>query len=143
MNAAEIQANYAKLSDKKLIDLAAEAHKLLPEAQAILKQEINKRSIEAELSTQEVAEEFDDVLEVEVKLQTIAHFREYSRALVAKSLLESEGIPCFVVGGTHFSIGQLGLVGNTMSSHQLSVSANDAQAAIMLLNDSNFKEFLR
>jgi Putative prokaryotic signal transducing protein len=91
MNERERLASfYAGLTDEELIKIGSQFDLLTDEAQILLREEFDRRSLEApEL------EEPPDSFELQ-ELVTIRTFRDPSDAMMAKSVLDSADIPCFL-----------------------------------------------
>jgi Putative prokaryotic signal transducing protein len=81
---------YAGLTDEELIRIGSQFDLLTDEAQVLLREEFDRRSLDApEL------EEPPDSFELQ-ELVTIRTFRDPSDAMMAKSVLDSADIPCFL-----------------------------------------------
>ncbi len=76
------------------------------------------------------------------QLATVAHISEYGSALVAQTLLESEGILSFVADGGNFSSTFFGTGSIPMTHHKIQVSANDLEKAGTILEEGGFGAFL-
>ena len=83
---------YAGLADGELEKIAADGASLTELARAALQAEIAKRGLEVEIAD---APPGEDVVELR-KLVEVARFRDLPDALVAKSVLDSAGIECFM-----------------------------------------------
>jgi hypothetical protein len=83
---------YAKSSDQELDRLAADAGSLKPIATEVLQAEISRRGLRIELlypiKNQESA--------IPGKLVTLRRFRDAPQAMLARSILQSAGIECFL-----------------------------------------------
>jgi hypothetical protein len=120
---------YEGLSDGELERLAKEASTLTPEAKAALAVEVSRRRIHAEPEAAEAAEpkarpELLDLL-------TIRQFRDLPEALLAKSVLESAGIECFL--GDDNLIRMDWLWSNLLGGIKVRVRQEDALVASRLL----------
>jgi hypothetical protein len=81
---------YASISDEELIKIGSQFESLTAEAQIMLREEFERRSLDApEL------EELPDSIELQ-ELVTIRTFRDPSDAMMAKSVLDSAEVPCFL-----------------------------------------------
>jgi hypothetical protein len=91
MNERERLTNfYAGLTDEELIQIGSQFDLLTDEAQVLLREVFDRRSLDApEL------EEPPDSFELQ-ELVTIRTFRDPSDAMMAKSVLDSADIPCFL-----------------------------------------------
>jgi hypothetical protein len=131
---------YAALSDGELQQLAREAESLTDQALAALEAEMERRDIDAE-DLQETddtrpAGDFAEPREAGPRaglrdLLTIRQFRDLPEALLAKSVLESAGIECFL--GDDNLIRMDWLWSNLLGGIKLRVRQEDALVASRLL----------
>lgn len=89
MQPLDFAASYSKMSELELMALARVYDSLTDDAQAALRAEFSKRSLEPPLLEPEQLPE-------EHTLVTIRRYRDLSEAIVARSLLESAGIPVYL-----------------------------------------------
>ena len=82
---------YASKSDTELSELAQDQRSLSEDALRVLEAEFLRRGLQFE--SQNLAPIAD---EEDVKLVTLCRFRDLPGALVAKGLLDSAGIKCFL-----------------------------------------------
>lgn len=123
---------YEGLSDGELERLASEAATLTPEARAALTVEVSRRKIHAEPETAGPAE---PKAQVELRdLLTIRQFRDLPEALLAKSVLESAGIDCFL--GDDNLIRMDWLWSNLLGGIKVRVRQEDALVASRLLESA-------
>ena len=121
---------YASLTDGELQQLAREAGSLTDEAQAALRAEMTRRKMAVEtvdaenLTAPSKRAEMRDLL-------TIRQYRDLPEALLAKSVLESAGIECFL--GDHNLIRMDWLWSNLLGGIKLRVRQEDALVASRLL----------
>jgi hypothetical protein len=122
---------YAAMSDGELRELAREAGSLTDEARTALAAEMERREIAAEEPEAEDPKEavlpeseFRDLL-------TIRQYRDLPEALLAKSVLESAGIECFL--GDDNLIRMDWLWSNLLGGIKLRVRQEDALVASRLL----------
>lgn len=121
---------YAAMSDGELRELAREAASLTDEARTALAAEMDRREITAEEPGDDASEailpegEFRDLL-------TIRQYRDLPQALLAKSVLESAGIECFL--GDDNLIRMDWLWSNLLGGIKLRVRREDALVASRLL----------
>jgi hypothetical protein len=126
--------HYAALSDGELQQLASETESLTEEARAALALEMSRRNIptekkgEADDSASGGRPELRDLL-------TIRQFRDLPEALLAKSVLESAGIECFL--GDYNLIRMDWLWSNLLGGIKLRVRQEDALVASRLLEGVN------
>jgi len=122
---------YAAMSDGELRELAREMGSLTDEARTALAAEMERREITLEASHSE--DSADAILpEAEFRdLLTIRQFRDLPEALLAKSVLESAGIECFL--GDDNLIRMDWLWSNLLGGIKLRVRQEDALVASRLL----------
>jgi hypothetical protein len=121
---------YAALSDGELQRLAGETESLTEEARAALALEMSRRNLPAETA----GEVEDSPLGGRAKLRnllTIRQFRDLPEALLAKSVLDSAGIECFL--GDDNLIRMDWLWSNLLGGIKLRVRQEDALEASRLL----------
>jgi|SRR5580700_5748654 hypothetical protein len=122
--------HYAALSDGELLQLAGETEALTEEARTALALEMSRRNI-----PRETAREGEDSASggrAELRdLLTIRQFRDLPEALLAKSVLESAGIECFL--GDYNLIRMDWLWSNLLGGIKLRVRQEDALVASRLL----------
>ncbi|HET8827600.1 MAG TPA: hypothetical protein VFM77_20840, partial [Terriglobales bacterium] len=91
-NQASFAARYASMTDAELIELAAKSWELSDSAWDALEDELDRRGLEPP-NPQEVPQ----VESPEKRnLVLLRRFRDLPEALLAKGMLESAGIPCFL-----------------------------------------------
>jgi len=125
---------YAALSDGELLQLASETESLTDEARAVLASEMSRRNIPAETA----GEADDSPPGGRAKLRdllTIRQFRDLPEALLAKSVLDSAGIECFL--GDDNLIRMDWLWSNLLGGIKLRVRQEDALEASRLLEGVN------
>jgi hypothetical protein len=124
-----LMQHYASLSDGELAQLAHESGSLTVEARAALAVEMSRRKMAAEAEAEEAGvpnkrAELRDLL-------TIRQFRDLPEALLAKSVLDSAGIECFL--GDDNLIRMDWLWSNLLGGIKLRVRQEDALVASRLL----------
>jgi hypothetical protein len=121
---------YEALSDGELQQLAREAESLTDEARAALASEMSRRRIISEAPAE--VEEAAASRHAELRdLLTIRQFRDLPEALLAKSVLDSAGIECFL--GDDNLIRMDWLWSNLLGGIKLRVRQEDALVASRLL----------
>ena len=126
---------YAALSDGELQQLAREADSLTPEAQAVLAAEMSRRKLPAEPESEIEPEDSARKQRADLRdLLTIRQFRDLPEALLAKSVLDSAGIECFL--GDDNLIRMDWLWSNLLGGIKLRVRQEDALVASRLLEQS-------
>jgi Putative prokaryotic signal transducing protein len=86
----QLASFYAGLADEELIKIGSQFDSLTDEAQIVLRKEFDRRSLDAPM-----IEEPPDSFEFQ-EFVTIRTFRDPSDAMMAKSVLDSADIPCFL-----------------------------------------------
>ena len=125
---------YAALSDGELQQLAGETESLTDEARAVLALEMSRRNIPAETAGE--AEDSPPGGRAKLRdLLTIRQFRDLPEALLAKSVLDSAGIECFL--GDDNLIRMDWLWSNLLGGIKLRVRQEDALEASRLLEGVN------
>ena len=122
---------YAALSDGELQRLAGETESLTDEARAALALVMSRRNIPAETAGE--AEDSPPGGQAKLRdLLTIRQFRDLPEALLAKSVLDSAGIECFL--GDDNLIRMDWLWSNLLGGIKLRVRQEDALEASRLLD---------
>jgi transposase-like protein len=122
----QLKQEYAKKNDIELQELAEEALSLTETAREILKSELTRRGLSAELS-------LSPEIEPTIDLVLLRRFRDQPEALVAKSALESAGIESFVGDAT--TIRMDWLWSNALGGLKLFVRKDDLERATRILNE--------
>ena len=118
---------YADMTEGQLQELASAAGSLTDVARAALSFELSRRELGIEDGSAAVA---PDELEFR-KLVTVREFRDMPEALLAKSVLESAGIECFL--HDEFTVRMDWLLSNLLGGIKLRVPAEDADTAADML----------
>jgi hypothetical protein len=122
---------YAGMSDGELRELARETGSLTEDARAALALEMSRRNMPAEEAT-EAEDAGRSGQRAELRdLLTIRQFRDLPEALLAKSVLDSAGIECFL--GDDNLIRMDWLWSNLLGGIKLRVRQEDALVASRLL----------
>jgi hypothetical protein len=122
-----LQALYAGMSDSELQQLAESPGFLTELALEALAQEAQHRGLNLPLSNSATPQ---DVLE-QRQLTVVRQFRDMPEALLAKGLLESAGIECFLVDDNLVRLNWF--ISNGIGGIKLAVNAEDAQSAAEIL----------
>lgn len=117
---------YAAATDEELHRLADDAGSLTDPAKEALRDELSRRGAKVELRDSPVAEERLP------RLVTIRTFRDVPNALLAKSVLESAQIPCFLSDENLIRMDWFW--SNALGGIKLLVKEEDASAASELLD---------
>ena len=130
---------YAALSDGELQGLAREAGALTDEARAALTSEMSRRkmAMDGPAGAADSAAPRDPRLQLR-DLLTIRQFRDLPEALLAKSVLDSAGIECFL--GDDNLIRMDWLLSNLLGGIKLRVRQEDALVASRLLEGAESSE---
>jgi DNA-directed RNA polymerase subunit RPC12/RpoP len=118
---------YGRMSDGELQNIAQDAGSLTEAALQALSEELQRRGLDIALVEPKVSQE---VLE-QRELTVIQQFRDVHEALLAKGLLESAGIECFLVDDNLVRLDWF--ISNLVGGVKLAVLAEDAEAAIEVL----------
>jgi hypothetical protein len=121
----DFTAKYAEMGEQELMNLARTYDSLTDPAQTALRQEFERRGLEPPL-----IEEETDVPE-ERNLVTVGRYRDLSEAIVARSMLESAGIPVYLRDENLVRLDWQ--VSNFIGGIRLQVEAPDQQQALDLL----------
>jgi Putative prokaryotic signal transducing protein len=119
---------YRPMSELELQSLLADWHSLIPEARSALAAEFASRSlelIEPPPPSEEELPEFRD-------LTTVRRYRDLSEALVARAVIESAGIFCFLKDENLVRLDWQ--VSNFIGGIRLQVAATDVEAAEAILS---------
>ena len=125
MQPLDFAASYSRMSEPELTALAQGYDSLTDDAQTALRAEFSKRSLEPPLLESEPLPE-------KRNLVTIRRYRDLSEAIVARSLLESAGIPVYLRDENLVRLDWQ--VSNFIGGIRLQVEADDEPAAVELLN---------
>jgi hypothetical protein len=120
---------YSNMSDEELKELAADSDDLTDLAFETLKDEVKRRGLDFDWD----APPNTDIVE-DRNLITIRKFRDLPEALLAKGLLESASIECFLADDNLVRLDWL--ISNAIGNMRLQVSETDAEAAIEILNQA-------
>jgi hypothetical protein len=118
---------YRQMSEPELQDLLNDCHSLIPEARSALSAEFATRGLEFIESSPpaNTTPEFRD-------LTTISRYRDLSEALVARAVIESAGIFCFLKDENLVRLDWQ--VSNFIGGIRLQVAAADVEAAKDILS---------
>jgi hypothetical protein len=125
LDAPDFAAHYALMADAELFDLARAYDSLVESAQAAMQAEFAHRNLEPPLV------EEDEPAEART-LITVSRYRDLSEAIVARSLLESVGIPVFLQDENLVRLDWQ--VSNFIGGIRLKVAASDASSASEILS---------
>jgi predicted nucleic-acid-binding Zn-ribbon protein len=125
--ASELEALYAAMSDDEMRRLGDEYASLTDEGQALVRAEFKRRSLEVP----EVADELSP--DATKKVTTIRQYRDQAEASMARSVLQSAGIDCFLRDENTIRIDWLW--SNLMGGIRLQVAEEDVEAAEAVLSE--------
>jgi hypothetical protein len=120
--------HYAAMSDGELEKLDERAHSLTEPARQALERELDRRELAMRAETPQPPA---DELAVR-ELVSIRKFRDLPEALLAKGMLESAGIECFLADDNMVRMDWF--ISNFIGGIKLQVSPSDVEAAIELLD---------
>ncbi len=123
------------MSEMELESLAADWHSLIPEARTALAAEFATRNLEftePPLPADEATHEFRELV-------TIRRYRDLSEAIVARAVIESTGIFCFLKDENLVRLDWQ--VSNFIGGIRLQVAAADVEAAEAILSQPIPNEF--
>jgi hypothetical protein len=126
---------YRPMSELELQNLLADWHSLMPDARAALAAEFTTRNLEFReppLPSEDDAPEFRDLV-------TIRRYRDLSEAIVARAVIESAGIFCFLKDENLVRLDWQ--VSNFIGGIRLQVAAPDVEAAEAILSQPVPSEF--
>jgi hypothetical protein len=124
----QIAEAYSRMPDEQLQAIAADYADLTETACAALRAEMERRGLQ--MPSADSPPTVDDVEEGE--LITIRLFRDLPEALLAKGLLESSGIECFLADDNMVRLDWF--ISNAIGNMKLQVNQADAAAAMEILN---------
>jgi hypothetical protein len=119
---------YCSLSDSELREIAADWHSLVEDARPALKEEFSRRGLEfrePSLPEDDPPVEYRDLV-------TIRRYRDLSEAIVARAVVESAGIFCFLKDENLIRLDWQ--MSNLIGGIRLQVSAADVEAAETVLS---------
>ena len=123
------------MSDAELLDLAAKSWELSDAAWEMLQEELDRRGLEPPTP--------EDVPKIEAlekrNLALLRRFRDVPEALLAKGMLESSGIPCFLADDNMVRLDWF--ISNLLGGVKLMVEAEDFAEASRVLNEPAPQEF--
>ena len=119
---------YSSMPDAKLQELAEDSAELTDLAHTALKAELNRRGLK--IVSEGPPMETDPVEEPE--LTTIRKFRDLPEAILAKGLLESAGIECYLADDNIVRLDWF--LSNAIGNMRLQVKPADAETAIEILD---------
>jgi hypothetical protein len=119
---------YSSMPDAELQELAEDIAGLTDLAHTVLKAEINRRGLK--IISEGPPMETDPVEEPE--LMTIRKFRDLPDAILAKGLLESAGIECYLADDNIVRLDWF--ISNAIGNMRLQVKPADAETAIKILD---------
>jgi hypothetical protein len=127
IDAKEIAADYARMWEAELVELAQDYASLTDTAQVILRAEFERRNLQPP-----ILEEKDKAAQRELVI--IRRYRDLSEAIVARTMLESAGIYVFLRDENLVRLDWQ--VSNFIGGIRLEVEPTDEQAALDLLSQA-------
>ncbi|AXC10679.1 hypothetical protein ACPOL_1331 [Acidisarcina polymorpha] len=126
-NDEDIANTYSRMSESELIEVARSYDSLIDSAQALLRAEFGRRDLEPPL-----VQENEDQVASDRTFVTVRRYRDLSEAIVARSLLESAGIPVYLRDENLVRLEWQ--ISNFIGGIRLQVEQANAGAAAELLN---------
>ncbi len=123
------------MSETELMILAREYDDLVDEAQAALRAEFAQRGLDPPL----IEEEEPEVEGADAELVTVARYRDMPEAVVARTVLEEEGIECLLRDEN--TVRTDWLLSNAIGGMRLQVAAKDEARARELLFQPTPEQF--
>lgn len=130
-----MQEVYSRMSEEELSKVAADAVSLTPTALETLREEIARRGIDISVN---LTPRGIDVAEFQ-ELVTIRKFRDLPEAVMAKGLIESAGIECFLADDNLVRMDWF--ISNLIGGVKLQVKLEDVHAANEILQQPIPKNF--
>jgi hypothetical protein len=122
----ELETQFAAMSDEEMLHLGSQYATLTDDAQSLVRSEFKRRNLE-------VPDAEEDPADYESQsVRTIRRYRDQPEALLARSVLESSGIPCFLRDENTIRIEWLW--SNYMGGIRLQVAESDVEAAEAILS---------
>jgi Putative prokaryotic signal transducing protein len=121
-----LEGVYAGMSDGELDKLLAEADELTDVARAALKAEMERRGAQVEYTQEPAVQEPEHP-----RLVTVARFRDLAEATVAKGMLESAGVECFLADENLIRMDWF--YSNAIGGMRLQVRQDDAELATEIM----------
>ena len=121
----ELPTQYAAMSDDEMLHLGSQYASLTDEAQTLVRSEFARRNLEVPDADDEPTEPQDGVT-------IIRQYRDQAEALIARSVLESAGIVCFLRNEN--TIRNDWLISNLLGGIRLQVADRDVNAAEAVLS---------
>ncbi len=119
---------YAGMSEGELQEIAADACSLTEEAQDALDDELERRGLD--IHGEESAVPPTEVEQRE--LVTVRQFRDLPEALLAKGILDSAGIQCYLADDNMVRMDWF--ISNFLGGVKIKVRTEDFRAALLILN---------
>jgi hypothetical protein len=134
-NRAAFVARYAAMADGELLKLAGRSWELSDAAWNALEDELDRRGLEPP-----APEQVPQIAAPEKRnLVLLRRFRDLPEALLAKGMLESAGIPCFLADDNMVRLDWF--LSNLLGGAKLMVDAEDFAEASRVLNEPPPQEF--
>lgn len=123
----DLAAQYTAMSDQEMLQLGAQYASLTDDAQALVRSEFSRRNLEVP----DAKEDPPPACEAQ-GLRIIRRYRDQAEALMARSVLESAGIACYLRDENTIRIEWLW--SNYMGGIRLQVAVGDVEAAEAVLS---------
>ncbi len=119
---------YAQMSEGELREIADDAVDLTDIARQVLMEEIGKRGLDIRLAESVAVSSFESR-----DMVTLRQFRDLPEALLAKGILDSAGIECFLVDENMIRMNWF--ISNLLGGIRLQVNRDDVEEAVTLLSE--------
>ena len=134
-NQASFAARYASMSDAELLELAVKSWELSDSAWNALEDELDRRGLELP-----APQEVPQIKSLEKRnLVLLRRFRDLPEALLARGMLESVGISCFLADDNMVRLDWF--ISNLLGGVKLMVDPEDFAEASRLLNEPAPQDF--
>jgi hypothetical protein len=132
MDDQDFRVFYRSLSDSEFLSIAADWYSLVDDAKSALLAEFARRGIEFHEPAPQL-EDTDNSSDLYRDLVTIRRYRDLSEAIVARGVVESAGIYCFLKDENLVRLDWQ--VSNLLGGISLQVPRSDAEAAQKILEE--------
>jgi hypothetical protein len=129
----QLAETYSQMSDQQLEELAADNAALTETAREVLQAEMNSRGLTTPPEETPPADDTDD----DSELVTIRLFRDLPEALVAKGVLETAGIECYLADDNMVRLDWF--ISSAIGNMRLQVKEDDAVAALEVLDQPSLE----
>lgn len=129
----QLSAQYSSMTEDELAKLADEAVSLTDAAKGALKDELSRRGLNIHLAERSNVEQPHTL-----DLVVVRKFRDLPEAVIAKDVLTSAGLECFLADAA--TVRMDWFLSNALGGIKLCVRSEDAEAAEKLLNENRTQD---